>query len=128
MKKISFVVAALILIFISCNKDKDEVSYQKSELIGLWEQTNPAPEDEMCTDYSSKVRFEEDTISFISSCDGFDSRYFMPYEFDGKTVSYVFLLTMNMEIVELTSTKLVTKEFVTGIDVSETKTYTKVTE
>lgn len=114
---------ALSLIFAACEKEEDETGFEKSQLLGKWVKVNPAPEDATCSDYNEFIEFSDTQISSGTACDGAESSMSMDYTFDGEKITYQLFFTVNMKVVELTDTKLVTDESVQGVNASERITY-----
>lgn len=125
MKKLALLFIAMTLVFSACEKDEESKSYEKSDLLGLWEQTDPVAEDASCDSYGVFLEFTNDELKSITDCSGAESSITLEYTFDGKKISYEFFFTINMTIVELTDTKLVVDESIVGIDGSERVTYTR---
>ncbi len=116
MKKTLLFCFVIIIAFASCKKDDSTPTYTKDQLIGTWKQVNPAPDAEddpyiVFTD--TKIGFGESPIITLN------------YTFENQVIKYTFLVEIKMKVEELTSTKLVVTESVTGYPGSEKITYTK---
>ena len=127
MKKLALLFGAAILILVACSKDDEEKTFAKADLLGKWQQTNPASEDPGCDSYSVFMEFSETEIISTSTCDGDESLPFsIDYEFDGKKVTYDFIFTITLTIIELTDDKLVCDEEIEGLVDPVRITYTRV--
>ena len=129
MRKLSLLLALFAIfafIIVSCEEEEDE-TYEKSDLIGKWEQVSPEPQNDSsdCDAYKLYDEFTEAKYKSITSCDGMETSISIEYEFDGKTISYSMIdYKIKMEIKELTDSKLKYNMSMGGI--SETYEYTKV--
>lgn len=100
MKKIALMLTtALVLFTFSCKKD-DEVTFEKSSLIGTWTKVKPVSEDGTV----EKLKFTNDSVFSISGSD-FSMSIGTKYTFDGKTIKYNMILDISMSISSLSSSK-----------------------
>lgn len=90
MKKLNFLLmVTLVAAVMACGDDETSPSFSKSNFIGEWEQTEPAPQDENCNDYEKGIIITRDSIENYDDCAddkiSFSSPK-QPYQFDGKSV------------------------------------------
>ena len=124
MKKVLLllVVVSLVVAFVSCKKDKTDVTYTKSQFVGItWVQTLPAltAGDSAYIKFSDTQYFDTESYAALNlSSNGID------YTFDGKAISTAFGL-LKITINELSATKLVVTQTSTIASGSVQFTYKK---
>lgn len=122
MKKYTILLLLIGIVAVSCQKDKNEgPTYEKSMLLGKWQQVTPDTGGEQIIVTFSDTEFEE-----VSGTGESALSLTYDYTFDGKVITYVFLVNVHLTINELTSTKLVVTQTADGYPNSMQFTYTKV--
>ncbi|MFA6402828.1 MAG: hypothetical protein WCX31_14595 [Salinivirgaceae bacterium] len=73
-------IFSVFLIFSACKKD--EIGFDKTDLLGSWEELNIDP-TEICTNY---IKFSDEVYYYTQDCGSNSSTSSGSYSFDGKNI------------------------------------------
>ncbi len=97
--KYLILIFSVFFIFSACKKD--ETGFDKTDLLGNWQEINIDKTD-LCTNY---INFSDDTYSYYSYCGTSNSSSTNNYTFDGKKINtpyetweIVFLNSVTLKI------------------------------